>query len=271
MSPQTSRRIDPEALESIQQFTSMWRLFVNERPGADTMDRGGLAVRWADNAFAFWNLLFLTEQMPERHALAASLQASRDYMRGKSRAGFTCICEEFLSISTLESLPDAVARSGLKPALTMYGMAGDFLPVASPAHSSLRFERVTDEAGLQAYADINSRAYDMPLETVRAALSGSTLWKERMHTYLAYQDATPVSAASTFANDGCLFLALVATIPSARRQGFSEATVRKALYEGSKATGLTRTVLHATEAGFPVYRRLGYHKVSTIHAYALGD
>jgi len=47
-------------------------------------------------------------------------------------------------------------------------------------------------------------------------------------------------------------------------EGYGEATVRKALYEGARATALKRTVLHATEAGFPVYRRIGYRKVARL-------
>jgi hypothetical protein len=73
-----------------------------------------------------------------------------------------------------------------------------------------------------------------------------------MQTWLGYESGTPVSAAATVANDGCLFLALVATTPTAQRKGYGDATVRQALSEGVRATGLTRTVLHASDAGFPV-------------------
>ncbi len=78
-----------------------------------------------------------------------------------------------------------------------------------------------------------------------------------------------MSAAATMANNGCLFLALVATAPEAQRKGYGEATVRKALFEGANATGLTRTALHATMAGAPVYQRIGYRKVATIRFYGL--
>jgi GNAT superfamily N-acetyltransferase len=133
----------------------------------------------------------------------------------------------------------------------------------------LRYERVTTEEHLRAYADINSLSYGFPLEAGRAGLAGSALWKGKMHSYLGYENDIPVSAAATVINDGCLFLALVATTPAAQRKGYGEATVRKALFEGARATHLTRTVLHATDAGFPVYQRIGYRKVSTIQAYQL--
>ncbi len=45
--------------------------------------------------------------------------------------------------------------------------------------------------------------------------------------------------------------------------------MRKALYEGARATGLTRSTLHATLAGAPVYERIGYRKVATIGFYGL--
>jgi ribosomal protein S18 acetylase RimI-like enzyme len=54
-------------------------------------------------------------------------------------------------------------------------------------------------------------------------------------------------------------LFLVATAPEARRKGYGEAVVRLALQTAYEATGISRTVLHVTEAGYPLYLRLGYY------------
>jgi ribosomal protein S18 acetylase RimI-like enzyme len=51
----------------------------------------------------------------------------------------------------------------------------------------------------------------------------------------------------------------VATAPDARRKGYGEAVVRYALQAAHVATGIRRTVLHATQAGYQLYLRLGYH------------
>ena len=109
----------------------------------------------------------------------------------------------------------------------------------------------------------------MPLEAGRDGLVGSALWKSGVHAYLGLEDGIPVSAAATVQTKNSLFLALVATAPEAQRKGFGEATTRKALFEGAKATGLTRFTLHASPAGAPVYERIGFHKVATIHYYGL--
>lgn len=261
--------IDAAAVESIEQFASMWSVFLEERDDADVTDWPDTAIRWADCAFPFWNMIFLTEKISHPRVLALYLRQAVAYMRTKQEAGLVALCEEYLSRPALASLHEVVSEAGLEHASTAHGMAGDFLPIPSPSHPSLRFARATTEMALQAYADINSCAYGLPLGTVRTALGGSTLWKDKVHAYLGYENGVPVSAAATVANEGCLFLALVATAPGAQRKGYGEATVRKALFEGARATGLTRTVLHATDAGFPVYSRVGYRKVSTIHFYRL--
>jgi GNAT superfamily N-acetyltransferase len=67
------------------------------------------------------------------------------------------------------------------------------------------------------------------------------------------------TTATAIINEGCIFLFLVATAPDARRKGYGEAVTRHALQTAREATGIRRTVLHATEPGYPIYLRLGYH------------
>ena len=126
-------RPDPRAVESLAQFTSMWGRFVGERNGADTADRPGLAIRWADGAMPFWNMIFLTDLLPGPGALAARLLEAGDHMRSRSRAGFVCVFEDLLDDDARRDLPDAAAGGGLEFALPMQGTAGDFLPIPPPA------------------------------------------------------------------------------------------------------------------------------------------
>ena len=85
-----------------------------------------------------------------------------------------------------------------------------------------------------------------------------TLWRKHAYGFVAYEGDKPVSTATGIVNEGCIFLFLVATLPEVRRRGYGEAVVRHALQTAHGATGIRRTVLHATEAGYPVYVRLGY-------------
>jgi GNAT superfamily N-acetyltransferase len=192
-------------------------------------------------------------------------------MRKKRESGLIWLFEELLTPTARRALPDLAAQAGLALALPIYGMAGAVLPMPEPSHPDLRFVRVTTEQALIAYADINSSAYGYPLEAGRDGLLGSTLWSSGLHAYLGLQEDRPVAAAAVAESQGTLFLALVATLPEAQRHGYGEATVRKALFEAARETGLSRSVLHATTAGAPVYARIGYRHVATIAAYQLAE
>jgi GNAT superfamily N-acetyltransferase len=256
-----------EVIESMEQYVSVWKVLVGELSDADLTDKPGLSVSWADNAFPFWNAVFLTEQLEDASVLASRVKEASIYMRKRRQSGLLYICQDYLSGAAKESLPQILNEQKLEFVLSVTGMAGDIFPIKRRPHHGLRMERVTDEAKLQAYADLNCEAYGFPVEWGSSALKGSKLWKERAYTYLGYEGDHPVAAASAIENDGSLYLALVATRPDKRGNGYADAVVRHALQTAYEATGLRRTILHATDAGFPVYARVGYHQTAKILTY----
>ncbi len=261
--------ISPDALESVRQLADTWRTIVMDYGPSDVRDLPGMTIRWADSKFPFWNVVTLTDQGADDRLLDERLAQAADYMRQKNQPGLIWLFEDLLDPCCRRELPAAVDRAGLSLSMSGFGMAGDILPIAEPTHLKLQFIRVRTDDELQAYADLNSRAYGMPLEAGRDGLGGSELWKSGTYAYLGLESGVPVSAAATIRTNDCLFLALVATAPEAQLKGYGEATTRKALFEGAKATGLTRTALHATMAGAPVYQRIGYRKVATMRFYCL--
>jgi GNAT superfamily N-acetyltransferase len=258
-----------EVVESVEQFISAWKVFVGEYPNADLVDRPGLSIRWNASSFPFWHAVFLSEPIADAETLAHRIHEASDYMRMKSESGLLWVCEDYLGGPAQESLQSIITKENFEPALAATGMAGEIVPMTSRPHPALRVERVVDGDQLIAYADINSEAYGFPIEWGRSGLSKSHLWRTAFYSYLGYEGNRPVSAASAVVNDGILFLALVATRPDAQHKGYAEVVVRHALQAAHEATGLTRTVLHASDAGLPVYRRVGYHETCKILAYRL--
>jgi GNAT superfamily N-acetyltransferase len=258
------------AVESVAQLSTVWRAMVLDRnKESDVRDLPGVAVRWADSRFAFWNAITLTEVGAEAALLEKRLEQAADIMRSKKQPGFLWLFEDLLADDARAALEEAAERAGLVHAFPGTGMAGDLLPIPEPHHPDLTFERVTTDEHLRAYADLNSRAYGMPLEDGRDGLVGSALWKREVYAYLALRDGTPVACAATVEAQGRLFVVLVATDPEQQRRGYGEAVTRQALYEGARATGLTRATLHATAAGAPVYPRIGFEPNSPMHFYGL--
>ncbi|WP_245740175.1 GNAT family N-acetyltransferase [Nonomuraea maritima] len=220
---------------------------------------------------AFWNAVTLTDVHPDAELLAQRLAQAADIMRSKERPGFLWLFEGLLDGESRETLATAAEKAGLAYAFPGTGMAGDLLPIPEPAHPELTFVRVSTDEHLRAYADLNSRAYGFPLEEGRDGLVGSTLWKQQVHAYLGLRDGVPVTCAGAVEADGRLFVALVATDPEWQRRGYGEAVTRKALYEGARATGLTRATLHATVDGARVYPRIGFRPNSPIGFYSLAS
>lgn len=259
-----------DSVESMEQLAAGWRAMVLDRDSdGDVRDLPGVAVRWADCRFAFWNCITLTDVGADTRLVEQRLGQAADIMRSKKHPGFLWVFEDLLDDEARPVLTAAAEQAGLAYAFPGTGMAGDVLPLPEPAHPDLTFVRVTTDEQLQAYADLNSRAYGFPLEDGRDGLGGSTLWKNQVYAYLGMRNDVPVTCAATVETNGRLFVVLVATDPEWERRGYGEAVTRKALYEGARATGLTRATLHATVAGAPVYPRIGFKPNSPIHFYSL--
>ncbi|MGM1059236.1 GNAT family N-acetyltransferase [Saccharothrix sp. Mg75] len=259
-----------DSTESVEQLALVWRGMVLDRdPDADVRDLPGIAVRWADSRFAFWNCATLTEVGADAELAARRLAEAAEVMRSKRRPGFLWLFEDLLTDDARAGLDAAADRAGLAFAFAGTGMAGDLVFGAEPEHPDLTFARVTSDEQLRDYADLNSRAYGFPLEDGRDGLLGSALWKDRVHAYLGLKEGVPVTCAAAVEAEGRLFVALVATDPDHQREGYGEAVTRKALHEGHRATGLTRATLHATAAGAPVYRRIGLAPNSAVRFYGL--
>jgi GNAT superfamily N-acetyltransferase len=248
-----------ELAESLHQFITIWKLIGKPFPQVDGKDKPGLAISWPNTRFPFYNALFLTEQMLTAHVLEERVQEAAAYMRGRPYGGWFVVCLDDLSGSAKENLGAILDRAKCVQAIPMTGMAGDILPMDAPGHSALRFVRISDDSTIQPFTELNCVAYSVPIETSLSLVKEHSLWREHAYGFVAYDGDKPVSTATAIINEGCLFLFLVATAPEARRKGYGEAVVRHALQTAYEATGIRRTVLHATEAGYPLYLRLGYH------------
>src|ERR1044071_4223414 len=75
---------------------------------------------------------------------------------------------------------------------------------------------------------------------------------------VGYVDGAPVSTSTTALVDGRLYVMMVATDAAHRNRGYAEAVMRRSLARAQAATGIRRTVLHASPAGKPLYASMGY-------------
>jgi GNAT superfamily N-acetyltransferase len=252
------------AQESNALFISVWRLFAESFHNADITTRDGLVISWPDVPLPVYNNIFFTGNLHDPAILAARVSEAALFARTKRQPGFITVCHDLLSGRARTEIDAILARERYVPAMPLTGMAGDLLPLPAPGHSALHIERAEDN-GL-VLTDINCIAYGFPLETGRASLPQASLWQDAF-PYVAFEEDRAVATATTFVHRDCLYLALVATVPDARGKGYAQTIVRHSLQRAHEATGFTRTLLHATNAGYPVYGRLGYRAAAQFTCY----
>jgi len=258
--------VDAEVHESVNQLAGMWGKLVRDT-GSPVTDEDGLAVRWADAKFSFYNALVVTDPVADEEQLRRLFSRSTAFMDRREQPGCVWLFEDLVSPDVRGKIADVALDAGLVSAFTCWGMAGDLPSLEEPDHPALRFERVASAQHLDAYAGLNARAYGLSETDAMATFRGSRLWRDEIFAYVAYEGSNPVACAGACEVDSRLFLVLVATATDRQRRGFGEAVTRKALYEASRATGIERVCLQATAAGKPVYERIGLRRNSQLQLF----
>ena len=124
-----------------------------------------------------------------------------------------------------------------------------------------RLRIAADDAACTAIMDVNSAAYAMPLEAGNDVWGKAAFWKDHVGV-LGLVEGKPVTSTAVM-NVVChRYVALVATAPGQQRRGYADAAMRHALEVSREANGELPTFLHASEAGRPVYERMGYETVA---------
>jgi ribosomal protein S18 acetylase RimI-like enzyme len=114
-------------------------------------------------------------------------------------------------------------------------------------------------------ARVNDLTYGHGDDRLERALG--RLPPETVHGYRADgKDGDPVSVLMVCDTEGDAAVWFVATVPWAQRQGHAQRLLRRALYE-ARERGCTTTSLQASQAGRPVYERVGYRTLGDLELW----
>lgn len=250
-------------LESLELQVAIWRRFAADFKEAQTEDRESLTVLWAHTLFPFWNVIFLSEKIHRAEQLRAAVEESAAIAATKKEVGIISVCSSLLEDAAAEQSDSILSAAGYSLAVPITGMTAEYPPIASTCPENLRIERVND---FKILTELNCHAYGVPLE----AAGPSTLseqFAQGAFIYLGYEADNPVCTAAVVVHQDVLYLALVATHANARGKGYGEAIVRYALQKAHESTGLSKSVLHATDMGKPIYERIGFRSVASFRWY----
>jgi GNAT superfamily N-acetyltransferase len=251
--------------ESNQQYRLLMELVAGSFPNGENQElTRGMNAAFGRAPVAFMNQCLLTQPAADLADLRTRIEAAIQYAGGIGMPWLMGLCHEWMP----EGAAELVKQCGFSPAMELVGMAADELLPPRRELPGLDYERARGQAGADAIAAINQAAYGMPDE-MAAMMSIPPLWEDDNCGMIGSAGGVQVTCSATFALAGCLYVGWVATLPGHQRRGYAEAVMRHSLNEAAAATGLKRTVLHASPAGTAIYEAMGYRRVCNFTAYAL--
>lgn len=243
--------------EAVTSLAEAWEHMVSRLPGGRVEQLEGVAVRWADVALPFLNVCIVDSPCADAQELRRRLDAMLAHVAGEEHPWLGCVCEEWLPADWR----DVVAEAGLHVSMPMTGMVAERILPPRRRAPDLELRRVEDARSRAAVGTLNNLAYGLP-DGMCDCIADPTFWPEDVHGYVGAVAGEDVTTTSVFPASGALYVALVATHPEHGRQGYAEHVMRAALDRGGAALGLSRSILHASEAGRPVYAAMGYEDMA---------
>lgn len=215
-------------------------------PGSTVIDRDGVVACVVPSAptRSLLNAIWFDRKRPER--LAAEVDSIREAFDEAGVRAWSVWIQE--GDAEAEELVDQL---GLKLDSKPLAMGADLTELDLSADTSA----VSAEWDAVEVARVNELGYGLPAGIFKAI--GEIPLPDGGHCFLARVDGRVVSTVMTFDDGEDVGVYWVATDPEYGRRGLGGATMTAALKAGLER-GMKTTTLQASDAGAPVYARLGY-------------
>ena len=248
---------------SISQFLDAWRIFGRAHAGSKVENAAGVAYVFTGLPIAFFNIAMPTLGPLSAAVLEASARGAIQF--AANAPGDT---PPWLFVVTNEALeagvdaPAVLDGCGLVPLLPLTGMVARRIAAATSVPAGLQLDVPEDDPGCGDIIDVNSAAYGMDLAASKTTFGRGAFWADHV-AVLGRAGGVPATSAAVMLSGGHRYVLLVATQPGHQRKGFAESAMRHALSVSAERFGERPTFLHATDAGRPIYARMGYEVVAS--------
>ena len=261
-----------ELEESNRQFVEAWRLFARGARNGAIETHDGLDIAFTGVALPLVNMIFLASPVEDVRDLERRLDAATAFATARDVPWMFTICHDWLPAADAETTSALLTAAGLAPMTAATGMvAEDLAPPRRPPPPALTMRSAEGVAAYRELSDLNMTAYSMPLAWGHEAFAREDLYRSGVWPDLGYVDGAPVATSTTALVDGRLYVMMVATDAAHRNKGYAEAVMRRSLARAHAATGIRRTILHASPAGAPLYASMGYRRTADFTMYLAGS
>lgn len=242
--------------------------FSHVRPWGQVQQQAPFCLVYSGVSYGLFNTVLITSRLPgEEGDFAGVLDAAEEYFQKRNVSWSVWYCEDLLAPEERRRARILLATRGMKFMMEAPGMIADELAPPAVRLPFLDCRRVRDARTRRDFSRVMSTAFHVPDEMSHDVYAGDTLWQSAMHGWVGYADDKPVSTAITVEGGGAIGLYAVATDPHYQRRGYGEGLMRVAIDEAMRTSGLTRSVLQSSAAGYPLYIRMGYRNVNRFFVF----
>jgi ribosomal protein S18 acetylase RimI-like enzyme len=228
---------------------------------------GGIAM-YSGLEYGVFNIAMLNGRISQAGlTLEERLVEIGQYFKPRTARWSLWLCDDLLDYATRRRARQALADFGLRAISHPPGMIAAALLPPTGFLPPVKVQPVSDKASQDAFAEITSICFEIPFGIAQAVYSQDHAWHGDYIGFVGLASGRVVSICAIVAAAGVLGVYSLATHPSYRRLGYGEATVRAAVAEMQRRTGLERIVLQSTEAGYGLYRRMGFRDVTRFSVY----
>jgi GNAT superfamily N-acetyltransferase len=241
------------------QLLGAWRAMCAGAPGYQHRSADGVEYIFSGLPIAFFNVAIVTARGVTAEALADAGRRATAWAATQQVPWMFVVTHD-----TLEDGVDATQTldaAGLAPMMPLTGMLATEVSPPGSLPGGLQVEIPQDDDRCAEVLNVNALAYGMDLEAGQSLMGKRAFWTSHVPV-IGSIDGKAICSTAVMMVDGYRYVALVATDPAHQRRGYADAVMRHALKVANDVHGPHPTVLHATEAGRPVYERMGYEAIA---------
>lgn len=249
------------------------RFFGEASESGQVQSAGPAQLIYSGLDYGVFNIALLTGPVASERDLSEIIAGCGRYYRERSVRWSFWVCDDLLEPPARRNNREVFTGAGLRVISRAPGMVAQALSTPSRLLPEIDCRPVDDAASRSAFTGLTVSCFDIPIGVARAIYDRESAWNGSYRGFVGFVKGTPVAIVALVRAGGALGVYSLGTLPEYRHKGYGEALLRaaSALYRNDpsapQAAEQEPMVLESTEAGYRLYRRIGFQDVTNFTVY----
>lgn len=239
----------------------------SSRPGGEIRELPGVTIASANVTFQMFNAAFLSTPAVTEAELNQRLLLAGMHFQTRGVEWAYWVCDDWVSPPARRRMRSLMEKQGLRHSTDLPGMVTEQVLPPVKALPAMDVRRVGSRATREAFCEIGSVCFHVPIHWFREVFENGAVW-ERFMSYVGYVNGEPVSTTAIVLGGGVTGVYNVATLPGHQHRGYGETVMRHALDMTQREFGAGPVILQSTAAGNRLYQRMGFRTITRVSVWA---